>query len=166
MKKRIFRLISEILIASVLGIWLQLLLHEAGHALFAILSKGKIVGVKIGIVSYVDVFVKNKSDFIIISIGAYIFLYVIWLMLYFINENRFFINMLRTIIFICTTIQLAINTAIIFILDNSRVLEYDIGKFIYYSNINKYLVCGILIAIIITTSICEILKIIKVYDKV
>lgn len=169
MKKRLQNviLISKVILAAIIGFWLQLSLHEMGHAIFALITKNKILNVKLGVVSYVDVFLKNEADYIIISIGPYILLYIIWILMYFINSKKFFINMLRTVLFISTEIQLGIN--IVELIINKKVenyIEFDIGKFVYYSSYNKYIVCVISSLIIIITCVFEVKKIRKVYNEV
>lgn len=141
------KIILKTFFAGILGLWLQLLLHELGHAIFAYLTGNKVSAIKIGLISYAEIAVANNLGIPIISLGAFILPIIITLLLLNCSNRYYVLNMTTISIGIITVIQIIINVFAIWSKNTNNIDTYDLYIFIKNSGYNKYTV-GIIAVII------------------
>ena len=127
------------IIACIVGFFLQFILHEMGHAIFALITGNKVVEIHLGIISYAEIMVVNKWSIWLISIGSFVFPLVICSIL---DALPFeFTKALNIVVLVITTIQLIINaTAIICVRDWNVLKTYDLGICVTTANMNSVVV--------------------------
>lgn len=160
--------ILKTMFAGILGLWLQLLLHELGHALLAIIRGNEVEKIKIGIMSYAEIKVENTASIPIISLGAFILPLCVVIIFQKVDSKRYFINMTRSMVCMVTLIQLLIN---IFAMLSKNVSEtmlntFDLYIFISNTEYNKYMVIAICFMVVILIGSMEIKNIIRVLKYV
>jgi len=159
------KFILKFVLACVIGIVLQLTLHEMGHALFAAITGNEIVDINIGVVSFATINVKNAWSIPVISIGSFVLPIIICAILEFIP--CVFVKMLNTIILTITTIQLGINSVAVYFVKNHDTLQtYDLGVLITSGNANNILVGSIALIVTIALLVWCVCKLIKVADSI
>lgn len=131
--------VLKFIIACVIGFFIQLTLHELGHATFAVVTGNKLADIHIGVVSYAEIRVVNEWSVWIISIGAFVLPLIVCGILAVINCE--FTRILSLLMLVITTIQLAINTvAIICVKDVTTLQTYDLGVCITSGGLNNLIV--------------------------
>lgn len=153
--------ILKFIVVCVLGVLLQLTLHELGHATFAVITGNKLADIHIGVISYAEIMVVNEWSVWIISIGAFVLPIIVCGVLAVWDCE--FTGILSLVMLVITTIQLAINSvAIICVKDVATLQTYDLGICITSGGINNLIVfCLSLIAVI-----CLTLWIVNSFKKV
>lgn len=154
----------EFAISAVIGIWLQLFLHELGHALFAIITGNKVIGMSIGVTSFANIQIVNRWSIPIISIGAFI-LPVIFCGFIEVFKNLF-TRMLSATILTMTIIQLGTNAIVVSSVRNSSTLSYyDLGIVVNNTDISILLVTFISICVVIALIVWLAFKTTKIVDS-
>ena len=157
-------LLLKILAISLIGLIMQLVLHEYGHVVLALLTGNVISNVKFGIASYATINIVNGWSVPIISLGSFI-LPIGVCMLLGLFKNRT-INMLVTVILAITMVQLFINAIAILVVKDSAVLQtYDLGLFITNLGVSGILVSIISFAILVMLGIWLANKLKKVVES-
>ena len=148
MKRRTLVTIIELIIASFLGLWLQLFLHEAGHAIFAMIAKNRIVDFKLGLLSYVEVNVTNPKSILLITLGAFVVPFILSIILF--KFKSLFLNFLALVVGSVTWFQLAINLFVVISETNYMKLKtYDFGLLLNYGYSRNNMILLVLVLAII-----------------
>ena len=143
------KLFLYILITAILGLILQLFLHEFGHMFFAICTGNKIETISFGSSSYTGIQVVDESSIAIISLGSFILPILFYIVMSFIKNM--FISLLNMFVGVITALQLGINSIAIVITDKTSEVynTYDLGIFVNATNINLVVCSMVALAIAI-----------------
>lgn len=140
--------VLKFIVECVVGFFLQLTLHELGHAIFALITGNKLANIHIGIVSYAEIMLVNQWGVWVISIGAFVLPLIVCGVLAVINCK--FTRILSLLMLVITTIQLAINTvAVICIKDVSALQTYDLGVCITSGGLNNLIVFSLSLIVVV-----------------
>ncbi|MBQ8042956.1 MAG: hypothetical protein IJ272_02250 [Clostridia bacterium] len=163
MRKVLF--ILNFILACILGFFLQLLFHEMGHAIFALITGNEIMSINFGVVSYAEIQVLNHWSVWIISIGSFVFPIIVCL--FFELFHNEFLRLLSTVVLTITTIQLGINAvAVLCVKDLSELQTYDLGICITSAGMNNIFVSIIALICVTLLSIWVIYKLKRIADNV
>lgn len=158
-------LVIKIVTLSLIGLILQLLFHEYGHVVMAILTGNTISDVSVGSTSYTTIKVVNQWSVSIISLGAFILPIVVCLILNIFKNKT--VNMLSAVILFVTIIQLAINAVAIMVVKNDAELQtYDLGILMVRLGVNGTLVAIGAFVVVITLCVWLVNKFKKVVASI
>ena len=135
------KLFLYIFVTAILGLAIQLVLHEFGHMLFAIFTGNKVEVLSFGSSSYTGIKVINEKSIPIISLGAFILPVAFYIAMSFVKN--IFVSLLNMYIGVITAIQLGINAIVILTTDKTSEMfnTYDLGMFVNATNLSN-VVCA------------------------
>lgn len=120
--------ILKLIFAGILGFVLQLFFHEAGHAIFALITGNRVIGLNFGVVPYAEIQILERWSIWIISIASFVFPIIMCLVFELFRGE--FMRILTAMILTITTIQLGINSVAVILLEDFYELKtYDCSNF-------------------------------------
>lgn len=136
MVRKILKPIS--LFASLLlALVLNLVLHELGHLIVAILTGNKVGALSYGVQSYVGIQVINSWSAPIISIGSFLLPAVIALTVFVFCKNRVIPNLIIMPLAALLGLNIIMNSVVSFV-GSANETTWDLLMFIQYANLELY----------------------------
>lgn len=136
----------KIIIIAILGIAAQLILHEAGHMLVAVLTGNTINAASFAITSFTSIKINNAWSISYISLGAFVL--PLFICAVFSAVKNKYVVLFTSIVLTATAIQLVMNAWAVLFVNGKELSKYDLG--LYMANTGHNPIAISCIAIIVT----------------